>query len=192
MTDDASKDVFKKLAKGEILRGIECLLDVMPFAIEAEKLCREFNTHPSYSSSGREVLERLFKRSVPESINIRPPFTCDYGFNTTIEEGVFINYGAVFLDLCPIHIGANTLIGPGVHLYAADHPLHPDERKVPASCGKPIWIGKNVWIGGNSTILPGVKIGDESIIAAGSVVKDDVPKRTLVGGVPAKIIKLFD
>jgi len=182
-------DIFKKLSNGETIYGREQLGIVQPFALEAERLCREFNALPGDSPLRKDILIHLLKKPVPDSVIIKSPFICDYGFNITLEEKVFISYGAVFLDLCPIYIGEETLIGPGVHLYAASHPIDMEGRKRAGCFGKPITIGKNVWIGGGSIVLPGVTIGDNSVVGAGSVVTKDVPPMVVVGGNPAKIIR---
>lgn len=120
---------------------------------------------------------------------IKPPFYCDYGFNISLADSVFINYNCVFLDVCKITIGESTLIGPSVQIYTAIHPIDPTQRKQWVEYGKPVNIGNNVWIGGNATILPGVTIGDNSVIGAGSVVTKDVPANCVFAGNPAKLIK---
>ena len=181
--------LFKRFADGETIYGREQLAILQPCVLEAERLCRDFNALPGDSLKKTEVLSDLFKKKVPDSVIIKPPFTCDYGFNITIEENVFINYGAVFLDTCAIHIGADTIIGPGVHMYAVSHPIDVGGRVRYGCSGKPITIGSTVWIGGGSIILPGVSIGDFSIVGAGSVVTKDIPSRTVVAGNPAKPIK---
>lgn len=122
-----------------------------------------------------------------ESNEIEPPFTCDYGSNIHLAPGVFINYHCVILDGNEIRIGEKTLIGPGVHIYTANHSLDPSRRDDIFT--KPIIIGKNVWIGGNSTILAGVTIGDGATIGAGSVVTKDIEPYSVAVGVPARVIK---
>ena len=117
---------------------------------------------------------------------IRPPFHCDYGTHLTIGEGVFVNYGGVFLDCAPIRIGDATQIGPNVSLLTPDHPRDPVQRRAGWEAAHPITIGENVWIGGGATVCPGVTIGDDAIVAAGAVVTRDVAPGETVGGVPAK------
>ena len=182
------KDILKDLADGKTVYGDDARV-MNTLALKCEALCREFNALPSYSEEGRNVLKRLFERNVPSSVVVRPPFTCDYGLNIVLDDGVFINYGAHFLDACEIRIGAGTMVGPNVHIYSADHPLDPEERRKFACNGKPVKIGKNVWIGGNCTILPGVVIGDDSVIGAGSVVTKNVEPRSIVAGNPAKFLR---
>ncbi len=127
--------------------------------------------------------------AIGDRVAIRAPFYVDYGYNIFIEDDVFMNYGCVLLDVCEIKIGARTQIGPGVQIYTADHPREAHERRAGIEFGKPISIGKNVWIGGNAIILPGVSIGDNAIIGAGSVVTRDVPAETNVAGNPARVIR---
>ncbi len=117
---------------------------------------------------------------------IRSPFHCDYGYNIQIGAGVFLNFNCVILDVVRVAIGDRTQIGPGVQILAADHPRDPAERATGREWGRPITIGRNVWIGGGAMILPGVKIGDDAIIGAGSVVSRDVAPGVTVVGNPAR------
>ncbi|WP_048306474.1 sugar O-acetyltransferase [Halomonas sp. PR-M31] len=133
----------------------------------------------------RELLEACLGSFGTRSV-IRPPFFIDYGYNLFIGDGVFLNYGCVLLDVCAIRIGDKTQIGPGVQIYAADHPRDAASRDKGLECGRPVVIGRNVWIGGHAIILPGVTIGDDAIVGAGSVVTRDVPVGTTVTGNPAK------
>jgi maltose O-acetyltransferase len=117
---------------------------------------------------------------------IRPPFHCDYGYNIAIGDGVFLNYGCIVLDVVAVTIGDATQIGPGVQILTADHPRDPAARATGAEWGRPIAIGRNVWIGGGALILPGVTIGDDAIVGAGSVVTRDVAPGATVAGNPAR------
>lgn len=117
---------------------------------------------------------------------LRTPFYCDYGFNIFIGQGVFLNFNCVLLDVAPIRIGDGCQIGPGVQIYAADHPRDPAIRRRGLENGKPVTIGKNVWIGGGAILLPGITIGDDAIIGAGSVVTKTVPAGMTVFGNPAR------
>ena len=154
---------------------------------EARKItCRLNNTYHNQEEI-RELMSELFGYKVPDSFRVFPPFNTDFGKNTLVEENVFINAGCQFQDQGGIYIGEGALIGHNVVLATLNHDLNPARRQIciPA----PIKIGKNVWIGSNSTILPGITIGDNSVVAAGAVVTKDVDKNTIVGGVPAKVIK---
>jgi len=118
---------------------------------------------------------------------IRPPFHCDYGFNIRVGAGVFLNFNCVILDVVAVTIGERTQIGPGVQILAADHPRDPAVRAQGLEFGRPIQIGCNVWIGGGALILPGVTIGDDAVIGAGSVVTRDVPAGATAFGNPARV-----
>ena len=96
------------------------------------------------------------------------------------------------LDVCPIHIGDNCMLAPGVHIYTATHPLDPVDRNSGQEYGKPVIIGHNVWIGGRAVINPGVTIGDNAVVASGAVVVKNVPANAVVGGNPARIIKMLE
>jgi maltose O-acetyltransferase len=131
------------------------------------------------------LVERL--ASVGEGAAIRPPFWCDYGFNICLGTGVFLNFNCVILDVAAVTIGDKTQIGPGVQILTADHPRDASERASGREFGRPIRIGRNVWIGGGAIILPGVSIGDDALIGAGSVVTRNVPPGATVVGNPARL-----
>lgn len=119
--------------------------------------------------------------------SVRPPFHCDYGFNIRLGAGVFLNFNCVILDVVAVEIGAGTQIGPGVQILTADHPRDPRVRAAGLEFGRPIRIGCNVWIGGGALVLPGVTIGDDAVVGAGSVVTKDVPAGKVAVGNPAQI-----
>jgi len=127
-----------------------------------------YNAALAASPDERRALlaERL--ASVGAGAVIRPPFHCDYGYNIHLGEGAFLNFNCVILDVVEVHIGAGTQIGPAVQLYAADHPRDPEARRSGVEFGRPIHIGRNVWVGGGAIILPGVTVGDDALIGAGS------------------------
>lgn len=124
--------------------------------------------------------------AVGEGAIIRPPFHCDYGYNISLGPGVFLNFNCVILDVVQVTIGQGTQIGPAVQIYTADHPHDPAQRRAMLEFGRPVHIGRQVWIGGGAIILPGVTIGDDAIIGAGSVVTRDVPAGAKVMGNPAR------
>lgn len=130
------------------------------------------------------LLERL--AAVGAGSVIRPPFHCDYGFNIRLGAGVFLNFNCVILDVVEVVIGDKTQIGPGVQILTADHPRDPEQRAAGLEFGRSVHIGRNVWIGGGAIILPGVSVGDDALIGAGSVVTTDVAARTTVVGNPAR------
>ena len=134
----------------------------------------------------RETLLRERFGHVGAGATIRPPFHCDYGYNIHLGEGVFLNFNCVILDVVEVRIGDGTQIGPGVQILTADHPRDPVERASGLEWGRPIAIGRNVWIGGGAIILPGVTIGDDAVIGAGSVVTRSVAAGATVVGNPAR------
>ena len=131
------------------------------------------------------MLCELFK-SVGPGCNIRPPFHCDYGYNITLGEGVFLNFNCIILDVVEVIIGDKTQIGSAVQIMTPDHPRDPEQRRAGLEFGRPIRIGANVWIGSGAIILPGVTVGDDAIIGAGSIVTRDVPAGATVVGNPAR------
>lgn len=120
---------------------------------------------------------------------LRPAFACDYGYNISIGRAGFINFNCVFLDCAPINIGDHLQMAPAVQLYTALHPLDAAARRSGVESARPITIGNNVWIGGGAIVLPGVTIGDDAVVAAGSVVTRDVAAGTLAAGNPARPVR---
>ena len=154
---------------------------------EAMKLTAELNNTYHDQKEIRDIFSKLIGKPVDDSFSMFPPFYTDCGKNISVGRNVFINAGCHFQDQGGIVIGDGVLIGPKVILCTLNHDFKPEERGT--TIPSPILIGKNVWIGANVTIVPGITIGDNSIIAAGSVVTKNVPSNTVVGGVPAKFIK---
>ena len=154
---------------------------------EALRITAEMNGGYHEPEELRVLFSRLIGQPVDESFGLFPPFYTDCGKNIHIGKHVFINMGCKFQDQGGIYIGDGALIGHNVVLATLNHAKSPKDRSsmIPA----PIRIGKNVWIGSNATILAGVTIGDGAIVAAGAVVARDVPENTIVGGVPARIIR---
>lgn len=154
---------------------------------EALRLTAEINGSYHTPEELRVLFVRLTGQPVDESFSLFPPFYTDCGKNIHIGKHVFINMGCKFQDQGGIFIGDGVLIGHNVVLATLNHAMQPERRSdmFPA----PIHIGKRVWIGSNATVLPGVTIGDGAVVAAGAVVTRDVPANTVVGGVPAKVIR---
>lgn len=157
--------------------------------LNARRLTRLFNQSLETEDQERAALLRELFGTVGNHFFVEPPFRCDYGFNIHVGENFYANFGCVFLDVCEIRIGDNCFLGPGVHIYTATHPLEARERNAGAEFGKPVAIGRNVWIGGRAVINPGVKIGNNAVVASGAVVTKDVPDHAVVGGNPARVIK---
>lgn len=133
------------------------------------------------------VFSELIGKKVDDTFFMIPPFYSDFGENIHIGKNVFVNHACTFMDRGGITLEDNVLIGPKVNLITTNHPINPSERR--ATISQPIVIKKGAWIGVGATILPGVTIGENSIVAAGAVVSKDVPDNTIVGGIPAKFIK---
>lgn len=177
----------EKMINGELyLAGDPQLVEER---VNARRLTREFNVTLETENSKRESLLKQLFGSIGKAIYIEPTFRCDYGYNIHVGENFYANFDCVILDVCPVHIGVNCFMAPGVHIYTATHPLDPVERASGAEFGKPVTIGDNVWIGGRAVINPGVKIGHNVVIASGAIVTKDVPDNVVVGGNPARIIK---
>ena len=154
---------------------------------EAVRIGMELNTKYHTPEELREIMGRLIGKQVDRSFRMFPPFYTDFGKNITIGKDVFINSGCHFQDQGGIEIGNGALIGHNVVLATINHDLNPKENRKNHYAA--IKIGAHVWIGSNATILPGVTIGDYAVVAAGAVVTQDVPAMTVVGGVPARVLK---
>ena len=160
--------------------------------LRARQLCHDINHARADSPDYLRSLVAQLIPGVPASASITPPFHCDYGYNITLGEGTYFNFNCVVLDVAPVRIGARTLIGPGVQIYTASHPMSPEERAKGLELGVPISIGEDVWIGGGAIVCPGVAIGDGAVIGAGSVVTRDVPARVFAAGNPCRVIRPLD
>ena len=136
----------------------------------------------------RELVQELFA-SAGEGAYIEPPFYCDYGVNTSVGKNFYCNYDCVFLDCGKITVGDNVMLGPKVALYAVNHAIDPAVRSQGHDYPVPITIGSNVWIGGSVVVCPGVTIGDNTVIGAGSVVTKDIPSNVVAAGNPCRVIR---
>ncbi|HOE95347.1 MAG TPA: sugar O-acetyltransferase [Candidatus Sumerlaeota bacterium] len=157
--------------------------------LQARRLLHRFNLSAPDESALREAtLRELFGRIGP-SFSIEPPFYCDYGYNILADDGLYMNFGCVVLDVCPVHIGAGVMFGPYVQVYAAHHPLDARLRCAGPELGSPVWIEDRVWVGGGAKICPGVRIGRDSVIGAGSVVTRDIPPGVVAAGNPCRVLR---
>ena len=185
------KELLKHFNNGDTLGEDPAVIDLMRYYCrEAQKITMEINTVFHEPEELAELFSKLIGKPVGEAFGLFPPFYTDFGKNITIGDNVFINAGCKFQDQGGIIIDDGALIGHGVVLATLNHDLAPEKRQQlhPA----PIRIGKRVWIGANATVTAGVTIGDNAVIAAGAVVNKNVPANTVVGGVPAKIIKTIE
>ncbi len=178
--------------KERMLNGLpyKAWLDGLEADREACKaMIYEFNLlKPEERKRIPEILKKLFGKT-GENIWIEPPFHCDYGWNIEVGENFGANYGLTILDVGKVTFGDNAVIAPNVSIYTAGHPVHPVSRNSGYEYGIPITIGNNVWIGGNAVILPGVTVGDNVVIGAGSVVTKDIPDNVIAAGNPCRIIR---
>lgn len=172
----------EKMLSGELYNGLDPELVVARAA--ATVALQEYNA--TIDEPKRRLQLASLLGFVGEDAVIRSPFYCDYGSNIRLGRGAFLNFGCVLLDVNLIEIGDLTQIGPHVQIYAADHPRDPEARRRNLESGKPVRIGQNVWIGGGAILLPGITVGDDAIIGAGSVVTRDVPAGATVAGNPAR------
>ncbi len=162
--------------------------DLVQRRVRAAELCRALTGAPPGDAAARRRVIELLLGAIDDGAMITPPFFCDYGSNIELGERVFVNTGCVFLDVCKIRIGRFTQIGPSVQIYTATHPLDPIARRSLES-GEPVEVGEDVWIGGGAIVLPGVRIGERSVIGAGSVVTRDVPDGVIAAGNPCRVLR---
>ena len=167
--------------------GSEAHLFMHGVSQEALRITAEINGSYHAPEELRALFSQLIGQPVDESFALFPPFHTDCGKNIHIGKHVFINMGCKFQDQGGIFIGDGALIGHNVVLATLNHAMSPNHRGT--IIPEPIHIGRNVWIGSNATVLPGVTIGDGAIVAAGAVVTRDVPENTIVGGVPARVMR---
>jgi maltose O-acetyltransferase len=174
----------EKMVSGELYRASDP--ELVAARLRAQELVARYNASAPADAAAREALLRELFGAVGGAPTVMPRFSCDYGFNISAGRNLFVNYDCVFLDVAPIEIGDDVQIAHAEQLYTATHPLDPAVRRSGLEGGKPIRIGNNVWIGGGAIILPGVTIGVDAVIGAGSVVTRDVPAGVVVVGNPAK------
>lgn len=176
---------FVKTRKALDTDEVHLFMDEMSNA--ARRVTFKLNSAYHIQEEVRCLLSELFGYPVPESLRVFPPLYADFGKNITVGENVFINACCHFQDHGGITIGDGCQIGHNVVFATLNHGLVPEDRKT--TYPAPIQLGKNVWVGSNSTILQGVTIGDNAVVAAGAVVTKDVEANAVVGGVPARFIR---
>ena len=154
-----------------------------------QEKCRNFNDlRPSQQEEKRLLIKEILGRS-GDNIKVIQPFFCDYGFNIEVGEHFFANTGMVVLDEAKVTFGDHVFIGPNCSFYTACHPMDVEQRNRGLEYSLPITVGNNVWFGGNVTVCPGVTIGDNCVIGAGSVVTRDIPRGVVAAGNPCRVIR---
>jgi len=188
MSDEYSQNsIMKKMLSGELYLAEDPELGRA--YSRAQSLLATFNATPADQHDALcDVLKKLLGHIGSGAI-IKPTLRCDYGFNISLGDRTFVNYDCVFLDCNKIIIGDEVQIAPGVHIYTATHPLDADARRKGLERALPVTIGSGVWLGGRAIICPGVTIGENSVIGAGSVVTRDLPANVLAAGNPCRIIR---
>ncbi|MGL4281448.1 MAG: sugar O-acetyltransferase [Albidovulum sp.] len=153
----------------------------------ARRACHQHATiDPDERGACAPLLAALLR--LGEDCWIEAPFHCSYGVNVTLGDRVYLNAGCVILDSAPVEIGHGSMLGPGVHIYCADHHRDVGKRRAGIERALPVRIGSDVWIGGSAILLPGVTVGDGAIVAAGAVVSRDVAAGSRVAGIPARAL----
>ena len=156
---------------------------------KAKDLCFEYNNiKPSDTNKREELIKKLFGKT-GKNITVQSNFQCDYGYNIQVGENFYMNHNCVILDGAKVEFGNNVFIAPNCGFYTAGHPIDYKMRNKGLEYAKPIRVGNNVWFGGNVVVLPGVTIGDNVVIGAGSIVNKDIPSNVVAVGNPCKVIK---
>lgn len=179
----------EKMLTGELYNALDPQL--LAERLRAQLLFQQLNATPANDLAKRGHLLRDLLPNAGTDLGLNSPFYCDYGTNITMGDQVFLNFNCTILDVAAVTIGSRTLMGPGVQIYTATHPLDYEERASGLESAKPIVIGEDVWIGGGTIICPGVKIGARAVIGAGSVVTKDVPADTMAVGNPCRVIRVL-
>ncbi len=189
MSDQLNEDaVLQRLRTGEPFRQDDPLyIHFSEIIARTIRLCVAMNAQATELDQVRSQLSDIIGTAIDPSTTIFPPFHTNFGRFIRLGKNVFINHACSFLDIGGITIEDDVQIGPHVNLTSENHPLDPADRKTLLL--QPVIIRRNAWIGAGATILPGITIGENAIVAAGSVVSRDVPPNTVVAGVPARIVK---
>lgn len=157
--------------------------------IACKSMCYEYNMmHPSKEEERKALLKKILGKTGKE-LWIEPSFWCDYGYNIEVGENFYANHNLVILDTAKITFGDNCFVAPNCGFYAAGHALDVEQRNKGLEIARPIKVGNNVWIGGSVCVMPGVTIGDDTVIAGGSVVVKDIPSGVIAAGNPCKVIR---
>jgi acetyltransferase-like isoleucine patch superfamily enzyme len=183
-----SQNIFERMLSGGIIRNDE-MGEAWDVVFRAQRLSPALNASTTIDEI-RERLSEIINSEIDKTTTVFVPFYTNFGKHITLGKNIFINHACTFLDLGGITIEDDVQIGPKVNLITENHPVDPTRRKYLDL--KSILIKRNAWIGAGATILPGVTVGENSIVAAGAVVNKDVPDHSIVGGIPAKLIKAIE
>lgn len=184
------QEEWEKMLAGEVYDAF--MPEFFDMLVKTRKELRIYNSlEPDETDRMKDILGRLLG-TCGERIVVNQPFRCDYGCNIHVGENFMANFNLTILDEARVTIGDNAFIGPNVSIFTACHPLDPGRRSRNIQWARPVTIGHDVWIGGGTVILPGVTVGDCSVIGAGSVVTRDVAPFTVVAGNPARVIRYID
>lgn len=163
--------------------------DLLRERVQCKKSCFEYNNLSPDKSEERKKLIHSILGKTGKNILIEQPFMCDYGYNIEVGENFYSNHNLIILDAAKVSFGSNVFIGPNCAFYTAIHPIEAEERNTGVERAEAITVGDNVWFGGNVVVLPGVNIGSNTVIGAGSVVVKDIPDNVVAVGNPCKIIR---
>jgi galactoside O-acetyltransferase len=188
--DDREREVRRRMAEHEPYTdygpGLEQLEEERT---RGKELVHEFNASHPRDHEGRQKLLRELLGSVGERVWVEPPLRAMYGNRVHLGDDVYVNVGLTLVDDVEVHVGSRVMFAPNVTVITTGHPVHPDLRRDGTQFSAPVRIEDDVWIGAGATILPGVTVGEGSVVGAGAVVTGNVPPRTVVGGVPARVLR---
>lgn len=180
---------YQKMISGQLYNALDP--ELVQMRKEARTLLARINQNLEDLRENHEshALCRMLFGAVGKNLWLQPPFFCDYGRNITLGNNVYLNFNCVILDVAPVKIGNNVMMGPNVQIYSASHPVDAIERSRGLELGQPVTVEDHVWLGGASILCPGVTVGAGSVIGAGAVVTRDIPPGVLAAGNPARVIK---
>ena len=185
--DESQKGMRERMLAGELYIADDP--ELARDSVRAQRLTYQINTmDPTDHQRRRELLTELLG-AFGEGSEIRPPLQCDYGYQTFVGARCFANWGLISLDVATVTIGDDAQLGPNVQLLTATHPLEPGPRRAKWEAAEPIVIGDNVWLGGGVIVCPGVRIGADTVVGAGSVVVRDLPAGVVAVGSPARVVR---
>jgi maltose O-acetyltransferase len=185
--DESQEGMRERMLAGELYIADDP--ELARDSVRAQRLTYQINTmDPTDHQRRRELLTELLG-AFGEGSEIRPPLQCDYGYQTFVGARCFANWGLISLDVATVTIGDDAQLGPNVQLLTATHPLEPGPRRAKWEAAEPIVIGDNVWLGGGVIVCPGVRIGADTVVGAGSVVVRDLPAGVVAVGSPARVVR---